>query len=512
MKRIIKIEAAKDSGRKKLRVAAYARVSTDSNEQLVSLETQMNHYERYIKARPDWEYAGLYYDEGVTGTKMAKRDGLLQLLADCDRGLVDYIIVKSISRFSRNTVESIETVRRLCDKGIYLYFEKENIDTGKMEGELLLSILSSLAESESHSIAENNKWSLQKRYQNGTFKIGYPPYGYDNVDGKMVVNEEQAEIVRCIFEQLLSGSSSRLIAKELNEKGIPTKRGGKWTSGVISSMVRNEKYKGDVLCQKTYTDDRFIRHDNNGERAQYYYRDHHEAIVTREQHEAANAILDLNASEKGNRDNREKYKKRYVYSGKIICGECGGKFKRVKLYDYFGFACNTHVKDKTACGMTAVPEEPIRGAFVTMMNKLTFARDKVLVPCSVMLRQGHTKERVKRIDSLDRLLEKNLQRRQQILQFFSRGLLDPAVYEEENDALHKEEGALLEEKKTYTVDAEKKKRDNLADLMRYTAQEETLTDFDEELFAAFVDHIVIFSRTEVGFVMKCGPTFRERID
>lgn len=147
-----------------------------------------------------------------------------------------------------------------------------------------------------------------------------------------------------------------------------------------------------------------------------------------------------------------------------------------------------------------------------MMNKLTFARDKVLVPCSVMLRQGHTKERVKRIDSLDRLLEKNLQRRQQILQFFSRGLLDPAVYEEENDALHKEEGALLEEKKTYTVDAEKKKRDNLADLMRYTAQEETLTDFDEELFAAFVDHIVIFSRTEVGFVMKCGPTFRERID
>lgn len=512
MKRITKIEAAKDSGRKKLRVAAYARVSTDSDEQLVSLETQKNHYERYIKARPDWEYAGLYYDEGVSGTSMAKRNGLLRLLEDCDTGLIDYIIVKSISRFSRNTVDSIETVRKLCEKGIYIYFEKEKIDTGKMEGELLLSILSSLAESESHSIAENNKWSLQKRYQNGTFKIGYPPYGYDNVDGKMVINKEQADVVRWIFDELLSGKSTREIAKELNDAGIHTKRGGRWNSGVISGMVRNEKYKGDVLCQKTYTDDRFNRHENNGERTQYYYRDHHEAIVSREKHEAANAIIDLNASEKGIRDNSEKYKKRYVYSGKIICGECGGKCKRVKLYGYFGFACQTHVKDKNACGMTSVPEEPIRGAFVTMMNKLTFARDKVLIPYSVMLRQGHTKARLERIDQLDSLLEQNLQRRQQILQFFTKGLLDPVVYQEENDALLKKEEELLEEKKTYTVDADKKRRDNLADLMRYTAQEDTLTEFDDELFAAFVDHIVIYSRTEVGFAMKCGPTFRERID
>ena len=219
MKRITKIEAAKDSDRKKLRVAAYARVSTDSNEQLASLESQKNHYERYIKARPDWEYAGLYYDEGVSGTSMAKRDGLLRMLDDCDKGLIDYIIVKSISRFSRNTVDSIETVRRLCEKGIYIFFEKENIDTGKMEGELLLSILSSLAESESHSIAENNKWSIQKRYQNGTFKIGYTPYGYDNINGQMVINEEQAEIVREIFDAVLSGKSPGAVARELNARG-----------------------------------------------------------------------------------------------------------------------------------------------------------------------------------------------------------------------------------------------------------------------------------------------------
>ena len=512
MKRITKIETAKDIEKRKLRVAAYARVSTDANEQLVSLETQKNHYERYIKARPDWEYAGLYFDEGVSGTSMAKRDGLLRMLDDCDRGRIDYIIVKSISRFSRNTVDSIETVRKLCEKGIYIFFEKENIDTGKMEGELLLSILSSLAESESHSIAENNKWSMQKCFQNGTFKIAYPPYGYDNVDGKMVINQEQADVVKWIFDEILAGKSTGAVTKELNKAGVPTKRGGRWNSGVVSNMIRNEKYKGDVLCQKTYTDDQFMRHENNGEKTQYYFKDHHEAIITREQHEAANAILDLNAREKGNLDDRGKYKKRYVYSGKIVCGECGGKCKRTKLYKYFGFTCQTHIKDKSACRLISVPEEPVRGAFVTMMNKLTYARDKILIPYSVMLRQGHTKARLDKLDDLENLLEQNMKRRQQILQFFSKGLLDPVVYQEENDSLLKKEKELLEEKKLQSSDADKKRRENLADLMRYTAQEQYITEFDDELFAAFVDHIVLFSRTEVGFAMKCGPVFRERMN
>ena len=299
MKRITRIEAAKSSSRRKLRVAAYARVSTDSDKQLVSLEAQKNHYEKYIKARPDWEYAGLYYDEGVSGTKLAKRDGLKNLLDDCDRGLIDYIIVKSISRFSRNTVDSIEIVRKLCNAGIYIYFEKENIDTGKMEGELLLSILSSLAESESHSISENTKWSAQRRFQNGTFKIGYTPYGYDNVDGQMVVNKEQAETVRWIFEQILSGQSPGAVAKALNKKGVRTKRNGNWTGHTINGMIRNEKYTGDVLFQKTYSDDHFNRHVNRGEKNQYYMKDHHEGLVSREDFEAANAIIDANGLEKG---------------------------------------------------------------------------------------------------------------------------------------------------------------------------------------------------------------------
>lgn len=239
MGRITKIEATADLTNKKLRVAAYARVSTGFDDQLISLEAQKNHYERLIKSRSDWEFAGLYFDEGISGTKMAKRGGLLSMIVDCERGQIDYILVKSISRFSRNTVESIETVRKLYGMGVYIFFEKENIDTGKMEGELLLSILSSLAESESRSISENSTWSIQKRFRNGTFKVGYPPYGYDNVNGKMVVIPEQGEIVKRMYAQVLAGVSPSQIAKELNEQGVPTKRNGKWTAHTIIGIIRN---------------------------------------------------------------------------------------------------------------------------------------------------------------------------------------------------------------------------------------------------------------------------------
>lgn len=514
MSRITKIEAAKANDKRKLRVAAYARVSTDSEEQLLSLDTQKNHYETYIKARPDWEYAGLYYDEGITGTKLAKRDGLLKLISDCEDRLIDYIIIKSISRFSRNTVDSIEIVRKLCSMGIYIFFEKENIDTGKMESELLLSILSSLAESESHSIAENSKWSIQKRFQNGTFKISYPPYGYENVDGKMLIDEEKAETVRWIFAEILVGKTPAIVAKELNRKGIPSKRGGRWEGHVINGMIKNEKYTGDVILQKTFTDDSFTRHVNRGEKNRYLVKDHHEAIISHEVFDAANAIIEANGREKGIQKGEPKYLNRYAFSGKIICSECGGKFKRVKLARYFGYSCNTHVKNKNACSMRTVPEEPIKGAFVTMMNRLTFGRSKVLVPLSEMLKTCQSADTLTKIDELDMQLEKNMGRRQQILQFFTKGLLDPAVYAEENDALDEENARLNAEKDTLSLQmsGSREQQEALTKLLKYTAKGLTLTEFDSELFTEHVDHIVIYGRSEIGFTMKCGPVFRERIE
>ena len=328
MKRITKIDKAEPLIPKKLRVAAYCRVSTGSDEQLVSLEAQKSHYESFIKANPEWEFAGVYYDEGITGTKKEKRTQLLRLISDCEAHKVDFIVVKSISRFARNTTDCLELVRKLTDLGVFIYFEKENINTQSMESELMLSILSSLAESESVSISENSKWGVKRRFQNGTFKISYPPYGYDYVDGGMEINPEQAETVKYIFAQVLSGIGTHQIADELNARKVPTKKGGKWTASTVRGMIYNEKYVGDVIFQKTYTDEHFNRHTNYGEKDQYLMQCHHEPIISREDFEAAGAVLNQRRLEKGITKGSGKYLNRYPFSGKIICSECGGKFKR----------------------------------------------------------------------------------------------------------------------------------------------------------------------------------------
>ena len=210
MKKITKIGTNEPlAEKKKLKVAAYCRVSTASDEQLISLEAQKAHYESHIRANDEWEYVGLYYDEGITGTKKDVRAGLLSMIADCEAGKIEFIITKSISRFDRNTTDCLEMVRKLTDLGISIFFEKENINTGSMESELMLSILSSLAESESVSISENSKWSVQKRFQNGTFIISYPPYGYENDNGTdiriVIVSPAKSNAVNAVL--LLSAGS-----------------------------------------------------------------------------------------------------------------------------------------------------------------------------------------------------------------------------------------------------------------------------------------------------------------
>ena len=185
MKKVTKIDeiTSVSSADKKIKVAAYCRVSTDSDAQLESLDAQKTHYENYISSRDDWEFVGLYYDEGISGTKKEKRYELMRMINDCEAGKIDFVITKSISRLTRNTTDCLELVRKLLDLNIPIFFEKENINTGSMESELFLSLLSSMAEDESTSISENSKWSIQKRFQNGTYKISCPPYGYANDNG-----------------------------------------------------------------------------------------------------------------------------------------------------------------------------------------------------------------------------------------------------------------------------------------------------------------------------------------
>ena len=220
MKSITKIEATMGLIVHRLRVAVYARVSTSSDEQLLSLEAQKQHYEQYINDKPDWDFAGIYFDEGISGTKTTKRDDLKRLLDDCKAGKIDKIITKSISRFARNTADCLEMVRTLQAMNVSIYFEKENIDTGLMNSELMLSILSSIAESESRSISGNTKWSIKNRFENGEFIVSTPPYGYRNQDKKMMIDEEEAAVIKEIFAMTVNGFGCHKIAQTLNNRKI----------------------------------------------------------------------------------------------------------------------------------------------------------------------------------------------------------------------------------------------------------------------------------------------------
>lgn len=518
MKRITKIEENKAlSVKKKTRVAAYCRVSTASDEQLISLDTQKAHYEDYIKSNVDWEYAGIFYDEGITGTKKECRDGLNSLIDSCEKGLVDLVITKSISRFSRNTTDCLELVRKLIGLKVTVIFEKENINTESMESELMLSILSSLAESELVSISENSKWSIQKRFQNGTYIISYPPYGYENVGGEMIVVPEQAEIVKKIFEYTLAGKSTHAIAKELNDCGVTSKKGGKWTPGAINAIIRNEKFTGDVIFQKTYTDSQFSRHTNDGELNQYLCENHHEPIVSHEIFDKANEVLNQRGREKGNGERTERYQNRYGFSGRIKCGECGGVFKRRIHYkpsgSYIAWCCTQHIEDRNSCSMKYITDDGIKAAFLTMMNKLIFAHQRVLKPLLHSLQGFDDKDRLLQIQEYETKLEKNMEQRQVLTSLMASGLLEPALFSKENNALILEEKHLQEEKKQMinTVSGDRTKVEALEVLIKFVSGREMLTEYSDETFLSHVEGITVLSREEVVFELKCGLKLKERL-
>lgn len=437
MKKVTQIggKAAAVDKEKKLRVAAYCRVSTDSDAQLESLDAQKSHYEQYISMHPEWELVGIYFDEGVSGTKKEKRLELLRLIADCEAGKIDFVVTKSISRLARNTTDSLEMVRRLKSLDIPVYFEKENINTSNMEGELLLTIMSSMAEGESISISENNKWSVVRRFQNGTYKLTNPPYGYD-WDGKnLVINEEQAKHVRWIFAQVLAGVPLTRIAREMNDKGLRTVRGNAWQPGTLRDMIANERYVGDVLFQKKYTDSRFTRHVNRGEVNQYMLTDHHEALVSREEFDAANAMIERNRRDKKIDNETDKYLKRYPFSGKIICGICGKPFKRRVQNGYTAWWCSGHIQNSASCDMKYIREDAVENAFILMLNKLTFGCKQVLRPyyssLRVDLEKGKEESEQDSGDDLQQALSENKGKQDILIHLASQGLIDEALFNQE---------------------------------------------------------------------------------
>lgn len=516
MKKITKIEANQKE-ESILRVAAYARVSTDEEAQLVSLKMQKAHYEKMIAENKSYTFAGLYFDEGITGTKKECRDGLLKMLKDCEDGKIDFILTKSISRLARNTTDCLEIVRRLLDLNIGIYFEKENIDTRTMESELMLSILSSLAESESRSISENNKWSIKKRFQSGTFIISSPPYGYENIDGKMVVKEEEGKIIKEIFEKYLSGEGANKIAEELNKRKIKSQREARWHGSTINGILKNEKYTGDAIYQKTYTDDGYKRHKNNGEEDQYKLIDNHEAIVSREDFEKVQELIRLRAIAKGNGEDTKRYQNRYSLSGKIKCGECGSTFKRRHHHNgkekYIAWTCGEHLKDIKKCSMKFIKDKDIKLAFVTLVNKLIFWKDCILKPLLESLKRVDSEEEVEKINKIEESLE-NLNERKRVLnKLISSGVLDAIIYTKERSEISSEERNLLmeKEKSKKAILGNDEEIRELEKLIGILDKSKMIDHFEGDFFEEIIDHIQVVNRDTLEFNLKCGLVLREEV-
>ena len=514
MKRIRTIEAAVLE-EKKLRVCAYCRVSTDQAEQKNSFTAQVEHYTSYIRSNPAWNFAGIYADEALSGKNAAKRPEFMRMVKDAENNKIDLIITKSISRFARNTVDCLETVRKLKTVGIGIYFEKENINTLHAESELMLSILSSVAEEELVSISQNMRWAYQRRFKNGQYKINTKRFlGYDkDKNGALIINVEQATIVRRIFKDYLSGLGTIRIAKGLDAKNISGNL--KWAVSSIRDILKNEKYIGDMLLQKTITQD-FKKKRNKGEVPMYYVRDTHPAIVSRKDFEKAQELMVERAKSKGNVEgSREKYLKRYALTGTIQCGHCGKTYKRHidncgNVAESVCWVCSTYIiEGKDFCSMGRVKEKTLEGLFVRVFNRLYTERTKLLSKYKATLeREKFMETDQERIVKLDEEIEILIQQERALYFMNSNHKHFQTEHHELVGKLTK-----LQAERTEWI-AELAKKDNrIARTLELDAiigaQGGTISEFTEDLYSAIMDKIVVRERTSLVFYLKNGLAFEE---
>ncbi|MGE5632173.1 MAG: recombinase family protein [Caulobacteraceae bacterium] len=513
-KNVVKIEPVRQQVVRQLqpkkRVCAYCRVSTDSREQQNSFTAQLEYYTALIENQENWQFAGIYADEARSGTKLQKRDDFLRMMKDCEDGKLDMIITKSLTRFARNTVDSIRAIRRLKELGVAVYFEKEHIDSLSEKSELMLTILSSLAQGESESISTNSKWAVIKRFQDGTFILGTPAYGYTkDENGELIIQEEEAAVVRRIFREYLNGKGTYAIAKDLSEEGIPTIRSAeKWNDGVIKEILLNPIYTGNLLHQKTMTTEvlPFKRKRNKGQLPQYLVEDNHEPIISHEQAEAVREIFEYRRKRMG-MDDPEKYQSRYAFSGKILCGECGGMFRRQKIYigkpyEKIQWCCRQHILDNTKCSRKAIREDDLQWAFTVMWNKLLSNYADILTPLLDALKKLRMDERQEQEigECSNRIME--LTEQGHILsRLASKGYIDPAVFIERQNALTIELAA-VKKKRSQLLDSngfdiEIAGTEKLLELIRNNPH--VIEEYREDLFLQAIDKVIVQKNGQITF-------------
>ena len=491
-----------------LRVAAYCRVSSDSEDQLNSFAAQNTHYNTMISTHDRWELVDIYADEGITGTSAQKRGDFQRMLADCRKGQIDKILVKSISRFSRNTAECLEAIRELKAMGISVFFEEHNIDTSAVSSEMLTAILASCAQAESESISKNVTWGNHKRMEKGSFSPSSAPYGYRLINGELVVEQNEAETVRWIYASYLSGLSPDHIARQL----MLTESTGKvWTRHTIEYILKNEKYMGDALLQKQYTTDTLPRKkkNNKGEKDMFYIQDYNEPIVESEVFEQARALR-LKRREKCSFTVKE-----HPLTGYAYCGQCGClmRVKNKGGQDYL--ICRNHNEDSQRCLVKQIPVSSVYEAFLRLYYNLRHEgmemlhemyRNLLIIRNRQMLWHPDVVEMNKKISDISNQIHK-------ITLLNRQGLVESDYFISKSNQLAKQLRTAKQQKEKL-LEREDDKLIKMTRLIIESLEDgpADLDSFDEELFCELIDKIIVESNIKIRFRLKNGLELPESIE
>ncbi len=472
----------------------------------------MDYYTHYIQSREDWEFVGVYTDEGISATNTKHRDGFKQMGKDALAGKIDLIVTKSVSRFARNTVDSLTTVRKLKEHGTEIYFEKENIFTFDSKGELLITIMSSLAQEESRSISENVTWGQRKRFADGKVSMPYKQFlGYEKgEDGTPVINEEEAAIVRLIYKLFLEGKTPAGICRYLEQQRILTPSGKqKWSQTTVDSILSNEKYKGDALLQKKFTTDFLTKKMkvNEGEVPQYYVEKSHAAIVEPLE-------WDMVQTEIARRRSLGRaYSGNSVFSSKLVCGDCGGFFGQKVWhsndpYRKLIWRCNSKFKGEAKCATPHLDTETIQQKFLIAYNRLMADRESVISDCALMRRVlsdttaldaelDNLNEEITVVSELVKTCVKENASTSQSQEEYAKkynGLL--ARYEKATARL-----TVVVAEKEHKHDQDRELRLFIEELKK---QPLVLEEWDERLWIAILDRATVFRDGRIAFKFKSG--------
>ncbi len=515
---------------KRLRVAAYCRVSTDEDEQINSYKAQIEYYTEKINKNPEWQMAGIFADEGISGTQAKKRPEFLKMIRLCRQGKIDLILTKSFSRFARNTVDSVDYIRELRALGIGVVSEKENMNTLNEDSEMLITILSCFAQAESESISKNVSWGIHQSFKNGKVPIKYSTLlGYRKGENDLPeIVPDEAEIVKEIYRRYLDGMSLRQIADTLNSRGIKTKhKNTAWTPETVKGILKNEKYSGDAILQKTYVTDCITKttRKNNGELPMYIVKNHHDPIISRNdfnrvQEEMARRSAKRTIAEKLTKTEQGKYSAKYALSELLICGECGTHYRRVtwtaKGFKEIKWRCINRIQyGKKKChNSPTVDEEPLQRAIVSAINEFCEVRNDV----AKVLRESVTEEfdvnlngsvqaAQRRIDELAHNIDE-LIKLATVPESAATVMADIEKFSEEMKALRE----FIEAEKLKQAKTEQSTAELDMVLKRLENEDFAITEYDDLVVRQLIEKVTVIDKNTITVTFKGGIEIRKELD